>query len=320
MKKIFSAILLAFLAAGAFAKPNLLEKTQFGAAAIDDLSITLSSEELEIKETYDTTSIEVEIYCNNKKFAPDVSVSGSTLDIHGTAAKTFFSTPTGFSCTVIVYIPPKKDFGEINIKTSSGNITIDRTLSAEDEISVSASSGDITSSKGLFADSIKVSTSSGDIDLYNIDADDFSLHSTSGDLTVKKFTGATGSVHSTSGSIKADDFACEYAEFKSTSGSISVKKMDCDYFDVENTSGGITLELKNAPAATSSAECTSGDIDIYLPMRAKFTAEASCSSGTFRDKFNNNRMNPRDNYRMDYNGGGALLKLRTSSGNITLDY
>ena len=320
MKKIFTAILLALLAAGAFAKPNLYEKTEFGASAIDEISITLSSEDLEIKETYDTSSIVVEVYCNNKKFAPEVSVSGSSLYIQGNAAKTFFSTPTGFSCSVILYVPQKKDFDEITFKASSGDITIDRTLSAKKLISISTSSGDINSTKGLFADSIKVSASSGEIDLYNLDADDFTLNSTSGDISVKKFTGGTGSVHSTSGTIKADDFASEYAQFKSTSGSISVKKLDCDYFDVENTSGGITLELTNSPAATSSAECTSGDIDIYLPMRAKFSVDVSCTSGTFRDKFNNNRMNPRDNYRMDYNGGGALLKLRTSSGSITLDY
>ena len=146
------------------------------------------------------------------------------------------------------------------------------------------------------------------------------MHSTSGDCTVKKFTGETGSIHSTSGDLKIEDFASEYAMFKTTSGSINVRKLDCDYFDTNSTSGSITMELKNAPAATSSIECTSGDVDIYLPVRAKFSVEASCTSGTFRDKFNNNRMNPRNNYHQDYNGGGALIKLHTTSGDITLDY
>ena len=127
-------------------------------------------------------------------------------------------------------------------------------------------------------------------------------------------------IAATSGTIKIEDFASEYAEFKSSSGSISVKKLDCDYFDAQNTSGGITLELRSEPTASSSIECSSGDIDLYVPMRARFSVDVSCSSGTFRDKFNNNRMNPRDNYRMDYNGGGSTIKLRTSSGDISLDY
>ena len=321
MKKIITAILFASLTAGLFALPNLLKKEQFGAKAIDSLAIDLSSEELQGKETYDSSSIEVEIYCNYKKQAPEVSVSGSTLYIDSVRkGLNFFQDPTGYNCTVIVYVPQKKDFDEISIKASSGDIEIERPLSARTDIEISASSGEINIDGGLFADTIKVSASSGDIDLYNVDADELKVNTSSGDISIKKFTGGTGSLQSTSGDIKANDFASEYAEFNSTSGEISVKKLDCDYFDAKTTSGGISLELESAPAATSSLESTSGDVELYLPMRAKFSVDVSCSSGTFRDKFNNNRMNPRDSYKMDYNGGGSTIKVRTTSGDITLEY
>ena len=321
MKKIITAIFLATLAASVFALPNLLNKDQFGADAIENLDISLSWENITIKETLDSTSIEVETYCNYKKYAPEISVSGSTLYIESTQFnKSFFSTPTGLSCTVILYVPQKKDFDEISIKVSSGDVEIYRPLSAKSEIKITASSGDISSESGLFADTVKITASSGDLDIYNIDADDFKINTSSGDIALNKFTGETGSVHSTSGDIKVTDFACEYAEFKSTSGSISVKKLDCDYFDADNTSGGITLELENAPSASSSLHCTSGDIDLFIPMREKFSVDVSCTSGTFRDKFNNNRLNPRDSYKMDYNGGGATIKLRTTSGDIMLEY
>ena len=321
MKKLISAILLATLTAGLFALPNLLKKEQFGASAIENLYVDLSWEDVTIKETYDVTSIEVEVYCNHKNYAPEVSVSDSSLYIDSARKRTgFFTTPTGLSCTVIVYVPQKKDFDEVSLEVSSGEINVEKILSAKSKISLTSSSGDIDSEKGLFADKVIVKCSSGEMELYNIDADDFYAESTSGDIEIKKFTGGTGSVKATSGEIKIEDFASEYAEFRSSSGSISVKKLDCDYFDASSTSGGLLLDLKNAPLATSSVECTSGDIDIYLPMRAKFSAEASSNSGTFRDKFNNNRMTPRDNYVMDYNGGGSLIKLRTTSGDITLDY
>lgn len=321
MKKLITSIILASLTFGVFALPNLLKKEQFGADAINSIAVSLSWENIVIKETYDSSSIEVETYCNYKKYAPEVSVSGSTIYVDSqTRTRNFFTSPTGLSATVIIYVPSKKDFSEVEIKTSSGDTTISRPLSAKSEISITASSGDITVEGGLFADTVKVLASSGDIELFNIDADEFSVKASSGDIEVKKFTGGSGSAEASSGSIKIDDFATEYAHFHSSSGSISVKKLDCDYFDAENTSGGISLELLNAPAATSEAKCSSGDLDVYLPMRAKFTVEASCSSGTFRDKFNNNRVNPRDHYKMDYNGGGSLIKLRTSSGDITLGY
>ena len=316
MKKIITIICLTLLSFGAFALPNLLSK-----AALDNLDVSLSSENIIIQENSDSSSIEVETYCNYKRYAPEVSVSGSTLYIEAVKRVSgFVFDTTGYKCTVIVYVPAKKDFKDISISVSSGDIEIQHTLSAKSDITFSASSGDITSEKGLFADNIKITASSGDIDLYNVDADDFKVDTSSGDIEIRKFTGGSGKVSSTSGDIKIDDFASEYADFKSTSGSISVKKLDCDYFDAENTSGGISLELENSPIASSSASCSSGDIDIYMPMRAKFTIEASCTSGTFRDKFNNNRMNPRDHYKMDYNGGGSTIKLRTTSGDITLEY
>ena len=294
MKKLITAILFTFITISAFALPNLLKKEEFGANAIDNLEVSLSWEDIRIKETYDTSSIEVEIYCNYKKYAPEASVSGSSLYIESTKSSfNFFSSPAGLSCTVVVYVPQKKDF----------DVEIQRPLSARNEISLTASSGDIDSNSGLFADTVKITASSGDVEIFNVDADDFKTHTSSGDITVKKVTGGTGSIEASSGTIKVDDFSTEYAEF-----------------DARNTSGGITLELTNAPAASSSAECSSGDIDIYLPMRAKFTVDASCSSGTFRDKFTNNRLNPREGYHMDYNGGGPSIKLRTSSGDITLEY
>jgi DUF4097 and DUF4098 domain-containing protein YvlB len=321
MKKLITTILLACLTASIFALPNLLKKEQFGADAINCLEFNLSSEDLKIEETYDVTSIDVEIYCNYKKIIPEVSVSGSTLYIDSANnGVNFFTNPTGYTCTVIVYVPQEKDFDEISIKSSSGEIELARPLSAKTEIKISASSGDIRSIKGLFADTVKVSSSSGEISLYNIDSDTLRVTSTSGDISIRKFTGGHGSLEATSGDIQAEDFASEYAEFKTSSGGITVIKLDCDYFDASNTSGGISLELKSAPSATSSLECSSGNINLYMPMRARFSVEAACSSGTFRDKFNNNRLNPREGYTMDYNGGGALIKLHTTSGDISLDY
>ena len=321
MKKILAMLLLTSLTAGIFALPNLLKKEEFGADAIENIEVDFSSEDLIVKETYDTSCIEVETYCNYKKYAPDVAVSGSTLYIDSARKNTsFFPEPTGFSCTVIIYVPQKKDFDEITFKASSGDLTLQRHLSAKTEIKIQTSSGDIASESGLFADNIRITASSGNVELYNVDTDELKINTSSGDIKLRKFTGGTGSVNSTSGNIKIEDFASEYAQFKSTSGGMSIKKLDCDYFDAKNTSGGMSLELENAPSASSSAESTSGDIDLYLPMRAKFSVDVSCTSGTFRDKFNNNRMNPRDSYKMNYNGGGATIRLQTTSGDITLEY
>ena len=68
MKKIITLLALASLTASIFALPNLLKKEQFGADAIEKLNFDLSWENLVVKETYDTTGIDVEIYCNHKNY------------------------------------------------------------------------------------------------------------------------------------------------------------------------------------------------------------------------------------------------------------
>ena len=321
MKKIITVFILASLTACMFALPNLISKEQFSANSIKNLAVKISSEDVQIKETYDTSNIDVEIYCNYKKYIPEITVLGSTLYIGGNnSPKSIFQTPSGFSCTVIIYVPQKIAFEEVLLQASSGDFQIMTTLTAKDLIQIRTSSGDISSSTGLYADEVKVSASSGDIDLYNIDADNFKVETSSGDITIKKFTGGTGTASATSGEIEANEFASEYAQFSSSSGTISIKKLDCDYFDAQNTSGGISVELVKAPIAASSVHTKSGDIDIYLPMREKFSTDVACTSGTFRDKFNNNRFTPRGGYQMNYNGGGSTIKLRSTSGDITLDY
>lgn len=321
MKKIFTVFILASLTACMFALPNLICKEEFNSNSITNLEVKVSSEDVIVQETYDTTNIDVEIYCNYRKYIPEISVSGSTLFVDGNKQhKSFFQTPSGYSCTVIIYVPQKKVFEEVLLQASSGDFEIKTLLTAKDLIQIKTSSGDTNSDIGLFADEIKVSASSGDINLNNIDADEFKAGTSSGDISIKKFTGGTGSVSATSGEIEANEFASEYAQFSSSSGSISIKKLDCDYFDAQNTSGGISVELIKAPIAESSVQTSSGDIDIYLPMREKFSTDVACTSGTFRDKFNNNRFTPRGGYQMNYNGGGAVIKLRSTSGDITLDY
>lgn len=321
MKKIITFFILASLTACMFALPNLISKDQFSVNTIKNLEVKVSSEDVQIKETYDTSNIEVEVYCNYRKYAPEISVSGSTLYIDKTKQhKSFFQTPTGFSCTVIIYVPQKKTFDNVLLYASSGDFEIMTTLTAKNQIEIKLSSGNVNSDSGLYADEVSVLASSGDIDLYNIDADEFKVGTSSGDITIKKFTGGTGIISATSGEIEANEFASEYAQFSSSSGNISIKKLDCDYFDAQNTSGGISVELLKAPVAASSVQTTSGDIDIYLPMREKFSTDVSCTSGTFRDKFNNNRFTPRGGYEMNYNGGGTVIKLRSTSGDITLDY
>ena len=313
MKRLIIGTLLISLAASLFALPNLLEKKEVSESSIKNLNFGLAWENLEIQETYGS-SIDVEIYSNNRRAAPRVKASGSTLYIDSSSAFTI-----GTRCTVIVYIPQHKNFNEIVLKASSGEIAVKTLLSAQ-KISISTSSGEISSETGLYADSIKLRASSGDIEAVNLDANDFTAETSSGEITIRQYTGSTGSLNTTSGEIEVNGFAAEYTSFKTTSGEIEVKQLDCDYFDVKTTSGDIYLELINAPLAKSSAIASSGSINIILPEDSSFDVSSHSNSGTFKNKFTSNKFVPRDTYHEKVNGGGPLLELLTTSGSIELEY
>ncbi len=313
MKKLIIGILLISLATSVFALPNLLEKKEVSEASVKNLNFGLAWENLEIQETY-SNSIDIEIYCNNRKAAPRVKASGSTLYIDTNSSFTI-----GTRCTVIVYIPQHKKFNEIELKASSGNIQVKSLLSAQ-KIYITASSGEISSTQGLYADTIKLRASSGDIEANNLDANDFTAETSSGEITIKDYTGSTGTLTATSGEIEVNGFAAEYTSFKTTSGEIEVRKLDCDYFDAKSSSGAIYLELINAPLAKSSVRSTSGSLDIIMPENASFEVSSHSNSGSFKNKFTNNKFVPRDTYHEKINGGGPLLELSTTSGSIELEY
>lgn len=313
MKKLIIGTLLLSLASSVFALPNLLDKQEVTESSIKNLNFGLAWENLEIQETYGN-SIDVEIYSNNRKASPRVKTSGSTLYIDSTS-----SFAIGTRCTVIVYIPQHKNFNEIELKASSGEITVKTLLSAQ-KIFITTSSGEIYSEQGLYADTIKLRASSGDIEANNLDANDFTAETSSGEILIKQYTGSTGTLTATSGEIEVNGFAAEYTSFKTTSGEIEVKQLDCDYFDAKSTSGEIYLELINAPLAKSSATSTSGSINIILPKDASFEVASHSNSGTLKNKFTSNKFVPRDTYYEKINGGGPLLELSTTSGSIEVEY
>ena len=313
MKKLIIGTLLVSLASSVFALPNLLEKKEIAESSIKNLDFGLAWENLEIQETYGNT-IDVEIYSNNRKASPRVKTSGSTLYIDSASSFTL-----GTRCTVIVYIPQHKNFNEIELKASSGEITVKTLLSAQ-KIFITTSSGEIYSEQGLYANTIKLRASSGDIEAHNLDANDFTAETSSGEILIKQYTGSTGILTATSGEFEVNGFAAEYTSFKTTSGEIDVKQLDCDYFDAKSTSGEISLELINAPLAKSSVTATSGSINIVLPKDSSFEVASHSNSGTLKNKFTSNKFVPRDTYYEKINGGGPLLELSTTSGSIEVEY
>ncbi len=336
MKKQLLTFSLSLLAAAKmFALPPLLGDTSYKASSVENLDFNMSWENLQIKNGPSDT-ITVEVYCDKKKFAPKVMLSSSTLVIDSVPIKSLLFPAGPKHCTVIVYIPSGKEFENVNINLSSGNLEETSDIAAGGlnlQISsgnintgfltgrvskIIASSGAITI-KGLSSDKTLVQTSSGRINLDTITSKDLVIQTSSGSITIDSIDSEVTAMTTTSGNIKLKDVMSKKFDATTTSGGISVEGLLAESFATASTSGTTGIELKGVPSKKSSVATTSGTIFVSLPKNAAATIQAKTVNGSFVNAFTKEKIGSHADYKADINGGGTLICLNAISGRVTLD-
>lgn len=312
MKKLLSATLTLLLSAMLFANENNVTYKQSCSKNIKNVEINLAYENLEIIKT-SGNEFTIQIECNNKRKQPKVDWDDNTLIIRSVS---HFSSIAD-RCKVELSIPKEYTFENIDISTSSGKISIENLKSEDFEIS--STSGEIYIKNVYAEDDCQIDTTSGSLNIDNISADGLEISSTSGSINIENCEAVEAKFKSTSGSIKLNNFDGEYLESDTTSGSQKYLNCFCDYFNIESTSGSITLELTEAPLASSSIDSTSGSVKLYIPKEKGFDLIYETNSGSLNDNFNDNKFSPRHEYRNSYFGGGPEIKVETSSGSLEID-
>lgn len=317
-KKSFYSLILMAGASALFALPPHLGSTEYKASSINNLDFNLSWEDLQLEAT-GANEIVVDIYCNNKKYAPKVKTSSGTLIIESVPS-TSVVIGVQKKCTVIVKLPQDKDFDKVKIQTSSGDINSSVGFSARDSISIGASSGDIKIEKQISAtkDAV-IKTSSGSSYLEGISAKQLTASASSGNITVNRADSKTAVIHTSSGNIKLKNFQAVTFEGSASSGNITGQNLDCQSFNVSTSSGTIGLEFSDAPAAKSSVTSSSGTQYISMPRGSRINVHVTTSSGGFTNAFTSEKLSSHADYNNAINGGGAKVSLTSTSGNITLD-
>nr|WP_232243300.1 DUF4097 family beta strand repeat-containing protein [Paenibacillus sp. GSMTC-2017] len=197
-----------------------------------------------------------------------------------------------------IELPPKQ-WEEVTINSSSGNITVDQLLSAK--LSLKTSSGNIKAEK-IDGHDLSLRTSSGNIKLLQATGDELELKSSSGNITIEEYKATQLDLHSVSGNIKAIEGTSEIVA-QSTSGNITIESDDLLYdADLKSTSGNVSVALRNDP--TSLAIDFNAGSGIGKIKKDAFVYEDN-------DK-------DRDDFRGAFGTGDTKLKVRTSSGNFTL--
>ena len=316
MKHFILSLTLFCLAATAFSLPSLFDRKSFKVYDIKNIDTDLTWENIDIQKSDEIDNILVEVYCNNKKWAPEVKSSGSTLIVK--AKKKSYSSLEPKKCTVILKIPASAEFDTVSLSATSGEIHSQIEINAE-KFDSSTTSGDHSFTVDIFAKKISFSSTSGSIFAQAVIGDELKVNSTSGSIFIKTFDGQSCSINSTSGSQKLTNAKINKIISKATSGSVTVEGQVLQSFDIGTTSGTIGLELDDAPLNNSRASSTSGTIFLGLPGNADFSLSVSTTSGSFTNAITRERQVSHVDYTGDINNGGAKIALSSTSGNISID-
>jgi len=170
---------------------------------------------------------------------------------------------------------------------------------------------------------MNVQCSSGDIDLTNLKLADLTLSSNSGSVKVNNCEAEKFSFGSSSGDtvIELSDFGS--IDIESTSGNIDISSTSGD-IDISSTSGDVTIDMAQHRIDPIKVYVSGGDVRLYLFSDTAFDLRAKVTSGnilsdldiedsdSFSEKFDENDISGK------CNGGGVLVDLKTSTGNISI--
>ncbi|MCR4580706.1 MAG: DUF4097 domain-containing protein [Treponema sp.] len=284
---------LLFYSAVAFSKGSLVSRDFYKADEISSIQTDLKHENIEIISE-SNEDITIDVICTKKNRVPEVSLNEGKLLIKSKLVTSFVND----YCKVIINLPVNMELEDFTALSSSGDLDIARLSTAS--FSVNSTSGNISCDSLICSGDINCKTTSGDIEIDRLKAENLTLKSTSGNIEVSECQALN---------ITGD----------ATSGKIKFNNTNCNSFILQNTSGGVELELENAPLEESLIEATSGDIELQIPEDQAFEIKAESFSGSFEDDFNDFSIKLNGPFRNKYNGGGVVIRLETTSGDINID-
>ncbi len=183
--------------------------------------------------------------------------------------------------------------GVLNLSTGSGNIKLD---SIGDEVRAETGSGNIDAisvGRGL-----RASTGSG------------SIHATQVGGSVKAETG--------SGNVTVEMVAEGDAELETGSGTITASGIQGG---LKAETGSGSIRLSGSPTRPWEASTGSGGLHLQMGGKAGFELDAHADSGSInlRQTLSSTDSVTKHEIRGKVGGGGPLVKLRSGSGDITIE-
>ena len=252
---------------------TLIYQNEFNLEEINNINISLESEDIEFRQNNESNKIEITAYGIEGENLKEDLKDGELNISNGNNVLCFFCFDLDEK--IIVNLPNEYD-KKITLKTSSGDIDLKNVNTKKSNI--------------------EMQTSSGDINVKN--ANEASLKSTSGDINIDECS--IGYISTTSGKIDVGQI--NEANLESTSGDIEVENIK-EKCNIKATSGKIKV---NNSTINQNSEITAASGDITIVNESDIYYNTETVSGDVKIEKNNDRKSEIE------------LKLKTTSGNINV--
>jgi DUF4097 and DUF4098 domain-containing protein YvlB len=100
-------------------------------------------------------------------------------------------------------------------------------------------------------------------------------------------------------------------------GNVSIEEAT-DSIEARAAGGSIKAWISKQPRADSKFTAEAGNIDLRLDASVAVNVDAACTAGRLRSDFSLSGHQEDNRLKSAINGGGPLLMLRASAGNINL--
>ncbi len=249
------------------------------------LEVELEAGSIEI-DTQDEDEVEVEARASGS-FRFELSSDGTNARLTGRGASWLGIFPTT-NVSVRIKIPERFS---IELHTGGGRIEID---DVSGDVNARTSGGRIEIDGAV--GQVEVETSGGRIQIDDVDGDLFARTS-GGPVEVSDVTGDV-EVRTSGGHIKVHDVGGSVVA-KTSGGRISVRFNGPPQGDLETSGGSIEVEVPEDAGIDLDARTSGGRVTVDSEVTVRGTFDHSQIEGKI-------------------NGGGSVLRLRTSGGNVRL--
>lgn len=205
--------------------------------------------------------------------------------------------------------------GRINDPELRRNISIDFEVWVPEQTTTRANSGSGDVQVENIKAMVNASTGSGNVQVRNVNGE-LRMNTGSGDIDAQNIAGNV-TADTGSGNVKVGMSGDGSLRLGTGSGDVIANRIKGG-LRARTGSGNITAD--GDVTSEWSVETGSGDVNVSLPQNARFELAASTSSGDLniaREITMSGAINPH-RVRGKVNGGGPLVQLQTSSGNIRL--